>query len=331
MIPVEVNYGTSVQSFGNSIPANYQIPEILASWLGGVADKKAIPNTGVKIINLYGYQYLPYGSRSSLVTWDGPLNDLRRHGAAALPCIAPALNAFISCAFMGGSRAASHPGVTRTGAWTALDVNHNGYGLIASRPHGGLSLPCGSQPMRTTDATATASFTFTGSRVAVHAFGSENSGGNDLYKNLKVAIDGACHVFEVEGKALPGEATCSAAKVFRGLGAGTHTITVTPCTGGNFTAFDSFVFPQPEGFAPVILAHAPYLLDWLNATPGLIDAANAIIDEVAAEWVADGFPVAVARTNDFYEPVRDSAEGIHPDAHGRRNYALSQMAVVRVK
>lgn len=329
---VDVSYGSSVLSFGNSIPTNYGVQEILTAWLGGSLEKRGIPDAGIKRINLCGYQHLPYGTRSSLVTWDGHLNDVRRHGAAALPCIAPALNAFLSCAFMGGARTATHPSVVKTGSWTTLDANHNGFGAAASRPHGTLNRPAANSAIRTSDASATASFTFTGPRVAVHAFGTENSGGNELYKNLNVTIDGVTHLFEVEDKALPGEVSCPIAMMFRDLGPGYHTITVSPVDGGNYTAFDAFGYPQPAGFAPVVLAHAPYMLNWLNATPELIDASNAIVDQVAEEWAADGFPVSVARTNDFYVPSRDAGrDGLHPSTNGRKNYALAQIAAIRVK
>lgn len=177
---------------------------------------------------------------------------------------------------------------------------------------------------------ATASFTFTGPRVAIHAFGCETSGGNAPYQDINICVDGETSVLEVGGKALPGEATCGIATVIRGLSSGQHTVTVST-NGPGITAFDGFGFPQPQGFAPVVLAHVPYITDWLNATPSLIDQANAIIDGVANEWAEDGFPVAVARVNDNYDPARDSSDGIHPYLNGRKNYAVSQISQIVIK
>lgn len=325
---VIIPYGSGLQVFGNSIAlgssaiAGYGYANHLCNWIGGTLDNRAQGNTGSIEITQAGYTYLPYGARQKLVVWDGPLNDIRYYGASAMNAIAPSLNAFLSAAFMGGARPASHTAVTKIGAWSAL-----------ANTYGGAAFARGATPLQTTDPAAALSFTFTGSRVAVLSYLTETAG-TPVYRNLNVSIDGApSALFELEGKSFPTRHACAAALVFRGLGAGAHTVTVTP-SGPGVSVVDSLVFPQPEGFAPVLLGHVPYLQDWTQggsiATPALIDQANSIISAVAAEWSLDGFPVDVVPINDFYLPSRDHVDGIHPGTPGHRNYGAGYISCTRL-
>lgn len=336
---VRITAGCGLQVFGNSFAAGGNAPvgqsygDRIAGFIGGSVENRAIGGTGVKSITQQGYAYHPYGARTRLVTWDGPLNDIRRAGPAALPAIRPALEAFLVSAFAGIARPASYPQVVKTGMWSALGSNH-----------GGKAFTFNATPMVTQDVLATLSLTFTGDRIAITAFATENKNGNSLYRNLAVHIDG-CQVetMEICGKAIPGEIACGAAKVYRGLGSGTHTIEVRPTQALEYSVVDCFVVPMSEGFAPVIVSHIPYIQNWeqydaiLSNDPSssvygraIADQANQIISEVVAEWKADGFPVAVMPANEFYDPERDSdTDGIHPTRDGHLNLSAGYISQIR--
>lgn len=325
---VNVKSGTGLQVFGNSIAVGLNAPigqgyaDRIASFIGGSVENRAIGGTGVKSITQQGYAHHQYGSRSKLCLWDGPLNDIRRYGMAALPAIRLSLNAFLASAFTGGARPASYPQVVKSGSWSAL-----------GDAHGGKAFSFGATPMFTTDGNASLSLTFTGDTLGVHSFATE---GGTTYKDLIINIDGADYLFELAGKALPTEQSCGAAMIFRDLGGGSHTVTVRPVEAGAYSVVDCFTWPTIEGFAPVLVGHIPFLANWSQygsiATQAIAESANATIDAVVAEWVADGFPVEVVRINDFYDPSRDcDTDGIHPKTMAHYfNYPLAYMSQMRV-
>lgn len=328
-----VKLGSGLQAFGNSIPAGNNAssgngyPNVVASFMGGSLDNRAVSGTGVQSITQQGYLYHSYGSRSKAVIWDGPLNDIRRYGAAALAAIPAALDAFLSSAFAGGAFPASYPDVVKAGTWNLLGTNFGGKAPVFGSPRG----------VYTIDPTASLTMSFSATRIAVHAFMTEPSVYGTTHKDLNISIDGGpVDVFAINNKALPGEGYCGAAKVYRNLGSGSHTIKITPPSAGPYTAVDCIVFPQADGFAPAFIGHVPYLADWTAgglsaATKALVDQANGIIDTVVSEWRADGFPVESVPVNDFYDVARDcSSDNIHPHTTGHRNYALAYIDKIRV-
>ncbi|RFB97850.1 hypothetical protein B5K08_05950 [Rhizobium leguminosarum bv. trifolii] len=103
------------------------------------------------------------------------------------------------------------------------------------------------------------SLTFTADQIAVRSYLAENSTGGTLYQDLDIEIDGLpVGVFDFAGHALPRERSCGAAKVFRFLGPGSHTITVKPTASGSYAVVDSFIVPITAGFAPVIMDEPRY-------------------------------------------------------------------------
>lgn len=321
---VNVKQGAGIQVFGNSIAAganadvNAGYINHLAAFIGGSIDQRAVSGSGVKSITQQGYAFHQYGSRTKLCLWDGPLNDIRRYGMAALPAIRLSLDAFLASAFTGGARPASYPQVVKNGPWSTL-----------GDAHGGKAFSFGATPLFTTDAAASMSLTFSGDTLGVHSFATE---GGTTYKDLIVNIDGIDHLFELAGKALPGEQSCGAAKIFRDLGGGSHTVTVRPVEAGAYSVVDCFTWPTADGFAPVLVGHIPFLANWPQygsiATQAIAEAANAVIDEVVGEWKADGFPVEVVPINDFYDPARDcDTDGIHPsNKWGHKNYMIAWLS-----
>ncbi|WP_049732869.1 hypothetical protein [Rhizobium ecuadorense] len=321
-----IKYGSGIQAFGNSIPFGYNASSgagyvnRMSAWVGGAVENRAIGSTGVKSIAEQGYTYHPYGSRSKLCIWDGPLNDIRGASAAALDCIKPALDAFLSSAFMGGGRPASHSQVIRSGTWSAL-----------SNAWGGKAFPLSGTPLLTTDPNASLTFSFTGPNISVHAF---STGGVGNYGNLNIEIDGVSTVFEIQGKAKAADVACAAAKAFFGLGAGAHTIKISPVGAGN-TVVDCIGIPYAPNFAPVLVGQIPYITNWTQygaiGTKADVDAANIIIANAVDEWKAAGFPVECVNTNDFYDAVTGcDTDGIHPTNIGHLNYATGYLSKIRI-
>lgn len=324
---VNVKINSGLQVFGHSIAAGANATSSSLSYasrvgalIGGTVDNKAVGGSGGKGVTQQGYTYLPYGTRSRPVLWDGALNDVRRGGANAPDHVEKALDAFIATAFTGGARPASHSQVVRTGAWTALGSSW-----------GGRAFPLGGTPMYTNDINATMSMTFTAPTVAVHAY--ITNGTTGYYQDLSVTIDGVEHICGLFGKAI--EQAAAAACVYHGLGAGSHTITIRPTNNLAWTVVDTISFPTPVDFAPLLVGEVGYISNW--ATYGAIgtladaEATNVRIRSVVDRWRADGFPVAYVETNTGYLASRDDAtDGIHPHNSGMANYAIPFMNAIRV-
>ncbi|TAX57107.1 hypothetical protein ELI01_18680 [Rhizobium leguminosarum] len=335
---INVTYGFGLQVFGNSIAAGNNASagagyaNRVASWIGGGIDNKAVGGTGVRSITEQGNLYLPYGSRTKLVIWDGPLNDIRAGAAGALACIAPSMNAFLSSAFMGGGRGASHSQVTKTGVWTAF----SDYGGRAYK------IGTGNTPMQSTDPSATLTYTTPATKtVSVHSFMTEATG---TLRDLEIDIDGVIYSLPLSGKARIGDVACGAALFVNGLDNVPHTITVSASSTGTKTVVDCFGWPYIPGMAPVLMGHIPYQKIWNaytsvlnndplspNYGPLIADQANAIIDAVVADWSGAGFPVEVAKVNDSYKPLTDcDTDGVHPHTIGHLNYAVPYLSKIHV-
>lgn len=335
---VTVTYGNGLQVFGNSIAAGANASvgggyaNRVASWVGGTLDNKAVGGTGVRSITEQGNLYLPYGSRSKLVIWDGPLNDIRTAAAGALACIAPSMNAFLSSAFMGGARGASHSQVIKTGVWTAF----SDYGGRAYK------IGSGNTPMQSADPTATLTFVTPATKtVSVHSFLTEATG---TLRDLEIDIDGDCYSLELGGKARLADVACGAALFVHDLDEVPHTVTIRACSAGTKTVVDCIGWPYIPGMAPVLLGNIPYLKIWNaftsvlnndpaspNYGPAIADQANAIINGVADDWKSAGFPVASVDVNCHYNPATDcDTDGVHPHTIGMLNYGIPYMSKIHV-
>jgi hypothetical protein len=335
---IDVTYGLGLQVFGNSIAAGANAPagggyaNRVASWIGGGIDNKAVGGTGVRSITEQGNLYLPYGPRQKLVIWDGPLNDLRAGAGGALACIAPSMNAFLSSAFMGGGRGASHSQVTKTGVWTAF----SDYGGRAYK------IGAGNTPMQSADPNATLTYTTPATKtVSVHSFMTEATG---TLRDLEIDIDGDTYSLPLGGKARIADVACGAALLVKGLDNVPHTVTIRSCSTGTKTVVDCIAWPYIPGMAPVLMGHIPYQKIWNaytsvlnndplspNYGPALVDQANLIIDGVVDEWSCAGFPVRSVPVGNFYNAMADcDVDGIHPHTIGHLNYACAYMSEIHV-
>lgn len=335
---IDVTYGLGLQVFGNSIASGANastgagFANRVAAWVGGSLDNKAVGGTGVRSTTEQGNLYLPYGARSKLVIWDGPLNDIRAGAAGALACIAPSMNAFLSSAFMAGGRGASHSQVTKTGAWTVFsDFGGRAYKIGA-----------GNTPMQSADPNATLTYTTPATKtVSVHSFLTEATG---TLRDLEIEIDGCVHVLELAGKARIADVACGAALFVHGLDEVPHTITIRACSTGTKTVVDCISWPYIPGMAPVLMGHIPYQKIWNaytsvlnndpaspNYGPAIADQANSIIDGVVSDWRNAGFPVRAPKVNKFYNAATDcDTDGIHPHTIGHLNYGCAYMSEIHV-
>lgn len=336
---INIAYGSGLQVFGNSIAAGGNASvgagyvNRIAGWIGGSVESKAVSGTGVRSITEQGNLYLPYGARSKLVTWDGPLNDIRVGGVDALACIGPSLNAFLSSAFMAGGRAANNAQVIRSGTWS----NFTDYGGRAQVIGTG-----GPAPLQSTDAAAYLTYiTPVTKTVSVHSFLTEATG---TLRDLDIEIDGVHYALELSGKARLGDVACGAALFVHGLAETAHSMVIRAGSSGTKTVVDCIGWPYLPGMAPVIVGHTPYLKIWNafssvlndnpaspNYGPSVADQANAIIDSVVADWKTAGFPVEVARVNDFYHADTDCGpDGVHPLNMGHVNYSTAYITQIHV-
>lgn len=329
---VEVRMNQGVQAFGMSITlgllasseVNYWVNR-LAQFIGGPVDNKAIGGTGFPSMVLQSNQFSPYSpQRTKLVVIDGPLNDVRQVGPAAIPITGPSLDAMLSNAFCGYMRSASHTAtqVTRYGSWQSLGSSYGGRSCCPS--FGGLS------PMYTNDPNAYINFAFSGPVVALHGFMPE---AHD-WADLAICIDGndwGCT--EWEGKARAGANKQSVALVIDELGDGQHTLKVsrkTGCTGP--AVVDCIQTPNRSGTPPVLLGLVPDIKDWTyGGAIGTWDDAqevNDIISAVADRWYGYGYPIADVEIllNDYdFAP-----DGVHLTDRGQLNWALPYMGRIHV-
>lgn len=333
MMEVQVNSG--VLAFGMSITAGQSAANTVNQWVnrfaayvGGPVTNLAIGGSGLPSMVQQAYANVPYGTaRTQIGLVDGPLNDVRQAGAACLKSVKPAYDALIATLFGSG-------GYFRGAAWGAPDVVRGG-GVWSSLPasYGGRSnFFSPNTPMQTVDPLACITFSFNKPVVALHGFASET----DDWLDMEIEIDGApWGVTEWAGKARPGAGKQAVATIIDGLGAGSHTIKVKPpasgIPAGKRCVIDGIQCPMMA--APVILGTVPNIPNW--AAYGAIgtwadaQACNDIIEQVARDWAARGFPVDVAVVGG--QPYDYVADGIHRTDRGHLNWALDYLSAIRIK
>lgn len=331
---IEVQMNSGVQAFGMSITAGLSAANIpnywvnrFAQFVGGAVENRAIGGSGLPSMVAQANPYAPYGGRTKIALVDGPLNDIRQVGPAALLSIKPAYDALVSNLFSGYFRGAAWPApnVVRVGTWSALSASYGGRSTFFAP----------NVPMQTTDPAASISFLFAGPVASLHGFATET----DDWLDMDIEIDGipwgsTAWAF----KARPGAGKQSVATIIDGLGPGTHTIKVkAPAAGipaGHCCVIDGVQCPIAA--PPIFLGSIPNIPNWAyGGSIGIwpdAQACNAIIEQVAGEWQARGYPVSFANITDFIDQARDfSPDGVHPTDRGQLNWALGYLASTRIK
>lgn len=331
---IEVQMNTGVMAFGMSITDGQQAANAANYWvnrfsqfIGGSVTNLAVGGSGLQSMVQQAYANVPYGtSRSQNGLIDGPLNDVRQAGAACLPSVKPAYDALIATLFSAGGyfRGAAwpSPSVVRSGVWSSLPASYGGRSN---------KFPPNT-PMQTFDPLASITFLFDGPVVALHGFASET----DDWLDMEIEIDGSpWGITRWANSARPGTGKQAVATVIDGLGAGSHTVKVkAPAAGipvGHRCVVDGIQCPTMA--APVILGTVPNIPNW--AYSGAIgtwadaQACNAIINQVAAQWTARGYPVGVAVVGG--QPYDYAADGVHRTDRGHLNWALDYLSSVRIK
>lgn len=329
-VTVLMNQGT--QAFGMSITLGQNSLNVPNYWvnrftqyLGGSVENRAISGTGLPSMAAQVNAFAPYGGRTKIAVADGPLNDIRQAGAAALPSVKIAYDSIVSSLFSGYFRGAAWPApaVVRTGVWSHLGTSYGGRSCFFSN-----------DPLYTTDPSASVTFQFSGPVVVVHGFATESTS----WLDLDIEVDGVAWGSTTwSGKARPGAGTQAVATVIDGLGAGLHTIKLKPpVTGipaGKACVVDGIQCPIFTG--PVFLGSVPNIADWTAfgsiGTWTDAQACNLIIEQVCNEWRSRGFPVAFVDLTTFIDPARDfSSDGVHPTDRGHLNWALAYLSQARI-
>jgi hypothetical protein len=174
----------------------------------------------------------------------------------------------------------------------------------------------GGTPKATTgDFTHYRETTFDGDSVVVGVNTTYASSGP--YRDLDVLVDGVMQDYIVNHTQTADQYGYNC-KVYQGFGAGTHTLRVQPRvtnpapSGGAMMIDYVGTLKDPADCAPVVIGHIPYVHPSQGLSNATVDAANDAIDAmVAAEFA--GFPVVVARTNDYYTATSECLPDlIHP-------------------
>nr|QIG67161.1 hypothetical protein EVB34_056 [Rhizobium phage RHph_TM26] len=311
---------SGVMAFGMSITTGALSLNTVNEWvnrfgqfIGGPVSNYAIGGTGLPSMASQANLYAPYGGRTQVAVVDGPLNDVRQAGPGCLPSIKPALDSMLSVLFSGYFRGAAWPApnVVRAGAWSSLGTSFGGRSPYFSS----------NSPMQTVDPNASITFQFSGDTVFLHGFASET----DDWLDMDIEIDGVPRgSTDWAFTARPGAGKQAVAAAFDGCGAGAHTIKVkapSVIPAGRKCVIDGIQTPNKA--APLLLGGVPNIPNWAayGATGTWADAqaCNAIIEQVAGEWEARGYPVG-------YVPIENirswNPDGVHPVDRGHLNWTL---------
>jgi hypothetical protein len=318
-------YGDSL-TVGYNATSNNGYAQQLATLLGG-GNNYAIGHTNTLSATREAYRYLPL-NRRSFASYMSGLNDIRSSGANAYAQIEKSHRAFLAACFLKDACPASL--MRRTGTWTGF-IDSVGSGLGGYR-HGGKSYALGGTPLyqATPSLTAHLDWDFYGDNLVVGGF-TTNTAGN--YQDLGISIDGgSVQTFSLY-HLIDDNTMGYDAKIFTGLGAGPHTVRLSPLSTNHDTCIDYVgTLTDAIGSAPAFVSKIPYLGVWTApATQAIFDAANVIIGNVVAEFTTLGYPVELVDVNAFYSTVNCDTDGIHPKTAGHTqilNAYLDKMTIV---
>lgn len=305
--------GIGLLAFGDSFTVgsnatnNVGYAQQLATYIGGTSVNYGVGSSMSTVSAKKALEVLPEGYRRPVISYMAGLNDIRGGGTAALPKLEGNLRSFLAACFLRDVCPASK--MRRTGTWTAQANNY-----------GGKSFYCGGTPLDTSGSLSNSlEWDFYGDNVVIGAY--PTNGVSSFYRDLSISVDGGAPVtFELLGKT--NELISYDAKIIRGLGAGIHTVRVTPLSTSAHNILD-YVGTLVDGGtqSPVFVSEIPYLLNWAQyssiATQAICDAANVVINNVVAEF--PGLDIEVIKVNDFYDPTlpgKCSSDGIHPTSSG---------------
>lgn len=343
--------GDSVLGFGNSIMIGIgSTPGSSTDWttytsaymhkirdtFGVIVDNYALSGMGVKPMVTEFYENGDSTNSDDHIILAGGYNDLRHRGGEADTLVPNQIywgyNAAIANQFLKEWIVAGAS--TRTGSWTNLNANMNGKGK--SYYSGNTSF----EGLQSSHGTTyfdppTASYTATGRYFVV---GFVASDGSPTYEKNSFHIDtngvlyatvnpnyqtsGAGPAWDVPQYEMPAAFVVDAGR------SASHTIRIRPVTEGKVSLFDYFgVLNDTDAVKSVVILEIPKQTtagytadaDFNNANDSVIMKGIYKQRQVADEWRARGYPVAIARTNDLFDPATHmSADLIHPNNTGQQ-------------
>ena len=292
-------YGKGTIMYGDSFtfsPTLGRYANILASYIYGPHTNHGTNGQQVRTASNIAVAK-PIGRTQVMFIMIG-LNDLLQKGAGSLDCIVNNIRSIIVANLIDTQCLAS--AMTTVGTWS------DGNTVMGDR-----SYAFGSRAKFTSQAPGVAykEWTFTGDNVAVASICTPTA----AYKDLAVWVDGVAQPTYINA-AQTNDQYGHTAALYKGFGAGSHTVRVEPISVGTTSMIDYVcTLVDPANAIPIVVGHIPYVhsSNSYGLTNATVDAVNAAIDAMVAEF--SDWPVVVARTNDYYTAQSECLPDlIHP-------------------
>lgn len=342
MIKIKIRPPGTLSVFGDSFSNGYgaSVPEkcfthLLAASLDMPLQSYAVNGHGSFVATK---QAFIAGARvNGLYTWMASFNDIL-HGTASsqvLRKIQGELRAFLANAFLASAVAAEDAAISKTGSWSNLDAGIEPKSILGLSGNGLISGTAGNS----------LSWTFSGDSLVIGCYNAD--GVNERSGAFTVVVDGVTvETYNGDGCAdgvsdgTYWNRLTHEARVYKGFGAGSHTVVVTVQSAvfTPSTRIDYFgTLAKPHQCLPVFVAESPYVGEdgWLSFQPStpwspfFVETTSRALRDVCNEFI--GYPVVTVRVNDYYGKIGVSSDNIHPSDCGYRCiYKAYKSAVKRM-
>jgi hypothetical protein len=292
-------YGKGAIFYGDSFTTSSTLGRystIIASYLYGPHTNHGVNGQQVRAASNVAVSK-PTGRTQTMIIMSG-LNDLLQKGGGSLNCIVNNIRAMIVTGLLKNQSLAS--AMSAVGTWS------NGNTVMGDR-----SYALGSFSKFTTQGPGTAyrEWTFDGDNVVVGSM----CAGTGAYKDVDVWVDGV-QQSPLINVGSTNDQYGHTAKLYKGFGAGSHTVRVQSVLAGGPTMVDYVgTLVDPADAVPIVVCHVPYVhsTNSYGLTNATVDNVNNAIDAMVAEF--SDWPVVVARTNDYYTAQSECLpDDIHP-------------------
>lgn len=272
---------------------------------------------------------------NGLATWMAAFNDVYRGGSGVktLSKIKGELRSFLAAMFETTCVAGNSAGSV-TGTWSSMGATS--MWTRAERSLGGFG-------RKSTENGAALTYAFSGDNLVIHTYNSD--GVNERVGSFTATVDGTlAATFNGDGKAdgitdgSYNNRLTHEAVVLSGFGSGAHTAVITVISDGVKPVYiDAIGTMMPGPYcAPVVIGEGAFQppLGWAQGggiwSQAAMEAATRAVNDVVAEF--SGYPVAVARTNDFFNPSNGiAADNNHPNDTGHAQIAAAFLKAMAIK
>jgi hypothetical protein len=292
-------YGKGTIMYGDSFtfsPTLGRYANILASYFYGPHTNHGVNGQQVRAASNVAISK-PIGRTQIMVIMSG-LNDLLQKGAGSQSCIVNNIRSMIVTGLLKNQCLAS--AMTSVGTWS------NGNTVMGDR-----SYAFGSTTKFTAQGPGVAyrEWVFDGDNVVVGSICTPTA----AYKDLAVWVDGVAQPTYINA-AQTNDQYGHTAALYKGFGAGSHTVRVEPVSVGTTSMIDYVgTLDDVVDAVPIVVCHVPYVhpSNSYGLTNATVDNVNNAIDAMVAEF--SDWPVVVARTNDYYTATSECLPDlIHP-------------------